>query len=211
MPDYILTYFPVRGRGEAIRLLLADQGIEWKEDEVQISDWVSGKDDRKKNAVFGQLPRFQDGDFVLYQSNSILRYLGTKHGLDGSNGQERALIDMVNSGVEDLRQKYGRLIFFEYETGKEKYLQDLSGQLNLFERILSNNANGSTFIVGNKISYADFNLLNILQCHIDLSPTCLSSFPLLSAYLERLTSRPKLSIYLKSDACMKRPITPKHK
>lgn len=29
--------------------------------------------------VFGQLPQFKDGDFVLYQSNSILRYLARKY------------------------------------------------------------------------------------------------------------------------------------
>ncbi|KAE8588643.1 hypothetical protein XENTR_v10022658 [Xenopus tropicalis] len=211
MPDYALIYFPVRGRAEAIRLLLADQGIDWEEDEVQIADWVSGKDGRKKDAVFGQLPGFRDGDFVLYQSNSILRYLGNKHGLDGSDAHERAVVDMVNSGVEDLRQKYGRFLYFEYETGKDKYLETLPAQLDLFERILSKNANGSAFIVGNKISYADYNLLDTLHCHIDLSPTCLSNYPLLSAYVERLVSRPKLAKYLNSDVCKRRPITPKHK
>ncbi|NP_001082252.1 glutathione S-transferase P 1 [Xenopus laevis] len=211
MPGYVLTYFPVRGRAEPIRLLLADQGISWKEDEVQIPDWFSGKDARKKEAVFGQLPQFQDGDYVLYQSNSILRYLGNKHGLTGANDEERGHIDMVNDGVEDLRQKYGRLIFFEYETGKDKYLKELPSQLDFFERILSKNANGSKFVVGQKISFADYNLLDILQCHLDLCSKSLSAYPLLTAYVERLVARPKISEYLKSDARNKRPITPKHK
>ncbi|KAM4771509.1 glutathione S-transferase P 1-like [Rhinophrynus dorsalis] len=211
MPGYVLTYFPVRGRAEAIRLLLADQGVSWKEDEVQIADWFSGKCDLKKTAVFGQLPRFQDGDFELYQSNSILRYLGRKHGLAGKDDKESALIDMVNDGVEDLRQKFGRLVFFEFETGKEKYLQDLPNHLAPFENILSKNSNGTKFVVGDQISYADYNLLDILQCQLDLSAACLSAYPLLSAYVERFLSRPKLAEYLKSDGRKKRPITPKHK
>ncbi|XP_044155792.1 glutathione S-transferase P 1-like [Bufo gargarizans] len=208
---YTLSYFPIRGRAETIRLLLADQGASWTDEEVQMADWFSGKSEIKKTAVFGQLPKFQHGDFVLYQSNSILRYLGRIFGISGSNNQESALIDMVNDGVEDLRLKYGRLIFFEYETGKEKYIKDLPNQLSAFERILSNNSNGTKFVVGDKISYTDYNLLDILHCHLDLDPKCLTSFPLLSAYVERIASRPKLSEYLKSEKRNKRPITPKHK
>ncbi|KAM4636683.1 glutathione S-transferase P 1-like isoform 2-T2 [Discoglossus pictus] len=211
MPGYVLTYFPVRGRAEAIRLLLSDQGVSWKEDEVQIADWFAGKCDLKKKAVFGQLPQFQNGDFVLYQSNSILRYLGRKHGLNGSNDQETALIDMANDGVEDLRQKFGRLVFFEFETGKEKYIQELPNHLAPFERIISQNSNGTKFLIGNQISYADYNLLDILQCNLDLSATCLSAFPLLAAYVERMVSRPKIVEYLQSDGRKRRPITPKHK
>ncbi|XP_071986531.1 glutathione S-transferase P 1-like [Engystomops pustulosus] len=211
MPEYTLTYFPVRGRAEAIRLLLADQGASWNEVAVQFGDWFSGNSDLKKKAVFGQLPQFQDGDFVLYQSNTILRYLGRVHEISGSNNQESALIDMVNDGVEDLRLKFGRLIFIEYETGKEKYIADLPNHLSAFERILSNNSNGSKFLVGDKISYADYNLLDILHCHLDLDPKSLATFPLLSAYVERIASRPKLCQYLKSEERNKRPITPKHK
>ncbi|XP_073444337.1 glutathione S-transferase P 1-like [Dendrobates tinctorius] len=211
MAEYTLTYFPVRGRAESIRLLLADQGASWTENAIQMADWFSGKSDIKKKAVFGQLPQFQHGDFVLYQSNSILRYLGRVYGISGSSNQESALIDMVNDGVEDLRLKYGRLIFYEYETCKEKYIADLPNHLSAFERILSNNSNGTKFVVGDKISYADYNLLDILQNHLDLDPKCLASFPLLSAYVERVASRPKLSQYLKSEERNKRPITPKHK
>ncbi|XP_071987000.1 glutathione S-transferase P 1-like [Engystomops pustulosus] len=189
----------------------SDFRASWTEDEVQLADWWSGKTDLKKKAVFGQLPRFQHGDFVLYQSNTILRYLGRVHGISGSNNQESALIDMVNDGVEDLRLKYSRLIFIEYETGKEKYIADLPNQLSAFERILSNNSNGTKFVVGDKISYADYNLLDILHCHLDLDPKSLAMFPLLSAYVERIASRPKLCQYLKSEERNKRPITPKHK
>ncbi|XP_077107278.1 glutathione S-transferase P 1-like [Ranitomeya variabilis] len=211
MSELTLTYFPVRGRAEGIRLLLADQWVSWTDNEMLKGTWLSGKNDLKKKAVFGQLPRLQHGDFVLYQTNAILRYLGRIYGINGSNSQESALIDMVNDGVEDLRQKYGYLILFEYETGKEKYIKDLPNHLSAFERILSNNSNGTKFLVGDKISYADYNLLDALHCHLDLDPKCLASFPLLSEYEERVASRPKLSQYLKSEKRNKRPITSKHK
>ncbi|XP_018423191.1 PREDICTED: glutathione S-transferase P 1-like [Nanorana parkeri] len=209
--EIVITYFPVRGRAEALRLLLADQGISWREDEVQMQDWFSGKGDMKKNAVFGQLPRLQDGSFELYQSNSILRYLGRKYGIAGSNEHEKAIVEMVNDGVEDLRMKYYKFYFIENEANKDKYLEEVSKQLCYFEKILSKNGNGTKFLVGDGITYADYNLVDTLQCNLDLSPTCLSAFPLLSAYQERVLKRPKLSEYLKSDGRKRRPITPKHK
>ncbi|XP_030041914.1 glutathione S-transferase P 1 [Microcaecilia unicolor] len=208
MSGYIITYFPLRGRAEAIRLLLADQGAEWKEEVVSEKKWKGGEVDLKKTTVFGQLPQFQDGDFVLYQSNAILRYLGQKYGLYGSNGKEAALIDMVNDGVEDLRHKYEGLVF-RREPDPQKYIEELPNHLGPFERLLSQNSKGSVFIAGRKISYADFSLLHVLQNHLNLAPDCLKSFPLLSAYVERLTSRPKLKVYLESEARINRPIMPK--
>ncbi|KAM3914071.1 glutathione S-transferase P 1-like, partial [Leptodactylus fuscus] len=158
---------------------------------------------------FGQLPQFKDGDFVLYQSNSILRYLGRKYGIAGGNDQESALIDMVNDGVQDLRMKYLQLMFFDLDTGRDKYEADLPNHLSAFEWILSQNSHGPEYVVGDQISYADYNLLDILHVHLALFPACLASFPLLTAFSDRISSRPKLMEYLKSEARKNRPIVPK--
>ncbi|XP_069834893.1 glutathione S-transferase P 2-like [Dendropsophus ebraccatus] len=211
MPGYTLTYFPIRGRAEAIRLLLADQGASWTDDEVGMEDWAAGVRDLKKNAVFGQIPRFLDGNFELYQSNTILRYLGRKYGISGHNEQEIAVIEMINDGVEDLRMNYYKFIFVDNEANKEKFLAELETQLGYFEKILSKNSNGTKFLVGDKVTYADYNLLDTLQCYLDLSPTCLSAFPLLSGYVERMLKRPNLSQYLGSEGRKRRPIIPKSK
>ncbi|KAJ6654150.1 hypothetical protein lerEdw1_007419 [Lerista edwardsae] len=148
---YTITYFPVRGRGEAMRLLLADQGQEWTEDVVTGEMWQKG--DLKKSCVFGQLPRFQDGDFILVQSNAILRHLARNHGLYGQDAKEAALLDQVNDGVEDLRLKYGRLIYQNYENGKAPYIEALPGELRPFENLLTQNDEGKGFIVGKKVRH----------------------------------------------------------
>uniref|UniRef100_G1KCD8 Glutathione S-transferase n=1 Tax=Anolis carolinensis TaxID=28377 RepID=G1KCD8_ANOCA len=201
---YTLTYFPVRGRGEATRMLLADQKQEWTEDVVTGEIWQKG--DLKKSCVFGQVPRFQDGDFVLVQSNAILRHLARNHGLYGQDAREATLLDMVNDGVEDLRVKYARLIYQNYDAGKAEYIEALPAQLRPFENLLAQNDGGKGFIVGKKISFVDYNLLDILQLHLVLAPNCLDSFPLLAAYVQRLNARPHLKTYLESEGRKQRPI-----
>ncbi|XP_062823176.1 glutathione S-transferase P isoform X1 [Anolis carolinensis] len=201
---YTLTYFPIRGRGETTRMLLADQKQEWSEDVVTREIWQKG--DLKKSCVFGQVPRFQDGDFVLVQSNAILRHLARNHGLYGQDAREATLLDMVNDGVEDLRVKYSRLIYQNYEAGKAEYIEALPAQLRPFENLLAQNDGGKGFIVGKKISFVDYNLLDILQLHLVLAPNCLDSFPLLAAYVQRLNARPHLKTYLESEGRKQRPI-----
>ncbi|KAM5140879.1 glutathione S-transferase P [Mantella aurantiaca] len=204
MPEYTMIYFDVRGRSEAARMLMADQGVEWKEEVVSFDTWTKG--DLKKEAVFGQLPAFKDKAFTLYQSNAILRHLARNHDLYGKTPIEAAEIDMVNDGVEDLRLKYVRLIYQNYDNGKADYLKALPADLCHFERILAKNNGGKGFIVGKQISFADYNLVDLLRNHQVLSPDSLSSAPLLSAYVTRISSRPKLEAFLSSDVHKKRPI-----
>ncbi|KAF5900733.1 glutathione S-transferase P, partial [Clarias magur] len=140
----IITYFAVRGRCGALRIMLSDLGQDWKENVVSFEDWMKG--DLKSTCVFGQLPKMQDGDLVLYQSNTFLRHLGRKHGAYGKNDHEAALIDMYNDGVEDLRMKYIRLIYQDYDTGKDAYIKDLPNHLSKFEAPLQKSKSG--FLVG---------------------------------------------------------------
>uniref|UniRef100_A0A4X1T0S7 glutathione transferase n=1 Tax=Sus scrofa TaxID=9823 RepID=A0A4X1T0S7_PIG len=204
MPSYTIVYFPARGRCEAMRMLLADQGQSWKEEVVTKETWLQGP--LKATCLYGQLPKFQDGDLTLYQSNAILRHLGRSLGLYGKDLQEAALLDMVNDGVEDLRRLCGHLIRHNYEEDKARYVEELPGHLRPFETLLSQNQGGQAFIVGSQISFADYNLLDLLLSHQVLVPSCLDAFPLLSAYVARLSARPKLKAFLASPEHVNRPI-----
>ncbi|XP_069089183.1 glutathione S-transferase P 1-like isoform X2 [Pleurodeles waltl] len=208
MTQYTITYFNIHGRSGAMRYLLADQGCEWKEDKFSFQDWNDGKVELKKTAIFGQLPMFADGDFILFQSNAILRYLGRKHDLYGKNNKEAALIDMANDGVEDLREKIYKCLTQEWKTNKEKYLEELPNHLRNFERLLSQSSSG--FIIGSTVSFADYNLLDILLFHLFIAPDCLNSFPRLKAFKEKMESRPKLKAFLQSNEHKTRPFLPEN-
>ncbi|XP_072826528.1 glutathione S-transferase P isoform X5 [Vicugna pacos] len=148
MPPYTIFYFPTRGRCEAMRMLLADQGQSWKEEVVTKETWLQSP--LKASCLYGQLPKFQDGDLTLYQSNAILRHLGRSLGLYGKDQREAALVDMVNDGVEDLRRHCGHLIHHSCEEGKAQYVQELPRHLKPFETLLSQNQGCKAFIVGDQ-------------------------------------------------------------
>ncbi|XP_052471482.1 glutathione S-transferase P [Carassius gibelio] len=202
MAPYTLTYFPVKGRCGALKMILADNGQQLKENLVSIEEWMKG--DMKGSCLFGQLPKFEDGDLVLYQSNAMLRHVGRKHGAYGKNDCEASLIDMMNDAVEDLRLKYIKLIYQEYDTGKEAYCKDLPKHLKPFESILSKNKSG--FLVGDQISFADYNLFDLLLNHKVLCSSSLDSFPALKSYVDKIAARPKIKALLECENFKKLPI-----
>nr|WEM32060.1 glutathione S-transferase pi [Mylopharyngodon piceus] len=202
MAPYTLTYFAVKGRCGALKIMLADKEQQLKENLVTFDEWMKGE--IKASCVFGQLPKFQDGDLVLYQSNAMLRHLGRKHGAYGKNDCEASLIDMMNDGVEDLRLKYIKMIYQEYETGKEAFIKDLPNQLKPFEAVLAKNKSG--FLVGDQISFADYNLFDLLLNFKVLCSTSLDSFPELKSYVDKIAARPKVKALLECDDFKKLPI-----
>ncbi|KAK0143650.1 Glutathione S-transferase P [Merluccius polli] len=201
MPPYTITYFPVKGRSGVIRIMLADKGEELKDIMVG-DDWQTGP--LKAECVFGQVPKFEDGNLVLFQSNAILRHLGRVHGAYGKDNTEAALIDMMNDGVEELRSKYVKLIYQEYDTGKDAYIKDLPKILCNFEKFMAQTNTG--FLVGDKVSYADYNLFDILLNHLVLQPCCLKGFPTLDDFVKKMSARPLIKAYLNSEDYKKLPI-----
>ncbi|CAL1538374.1 unnamed protein product [Lymnaea stagnalis] len=197
MGKYQLIYFNVKGRGEAIRLLFKDNGIAYEEincGENWLKEW-------KPQMQFGQVPALKDNDFLLVQTNAILRHLGRKHGLYGNNEQEASLIDMINDGIEDLRVKYLTLIYKNYENGKDIYIAELPAQLQPFEKLLSENGAEKTgCCVGNKRSFADYNLFDLLDINQVLAPKCLDDFPTLTAYYQLQLARPGIADHRESES-----------
>uniref|UniRef100_UPI00358FDC07 glutathione S-transferase P n=1 Tax=Myxine glutinosa TaxID=7769 RepID=UPI00358FDC07 len=205
MSNFKITYFACRGRCTAIKMILSDQGMTWEDETFSsLSEWQTSE--TKKKAAFGQLPAFTDGDFTMYQSNAILRYLARKFDLYGSNDKDAALIDMLNDGVEDLRMKYLKMIYTNYEEGKADFVKSLSVELDYFEKLLGKNQDGKFCLVGKKISFADYNLFDLLNIIEVLQPGTLRPFALLFAFAARIASRPQISKFLGSDNHRKLPI-----
>ena len=72
-----LTYFELRGRGEAIRLILHAQQVDFHDHRVHDSgEWRT----QQAATAFGRLPVYESGTLVLCESQAILRHLGRAAG-----------------------------------------------------------------------------------------------------------------------------------
>lgn len=199
---YKLVYFPVKGRAQALRYLCADNDIELNVELCQMEGWAA----MKPKVTFGQLPVLFDGDFEIAQSNAILRHIARKHGLYGSNEREMTLIDMINDQQEDTRLSYVKLIYQEYETGKENYIKSLPDKLALFEKVLKMNNDGTGFFVGKQQSFVDYQIFDLLDNLQILSPGCLDAFPLIKAFYGRMAARERITKLRNSEEFKKMPI-----
>ncbi|KAL4232740.1 Glutathione S-transferase P [Mactra antiquata] len=202
MSSYKFYYFQVRGRGECIRLLLADNNVDYEEIDVapDLETWVK---EWKGKMPFGQAPLLQDGDLELAQSMAILRHLGRKIGRSGASIEDRAKLDMITEHVEDIRNGYVKMIYTNYEDGKDDYIKELSGKLKPLDTLLQKW--GSDFIT-QSIAFADYNLFDLLDIHLTLSPSCLDDFSTLRKFYEKVLNRPRIKEYRESDGFKSRPI-----
>jgi len=196
MGEITLHYFPIRGRGEAIRLLLEVTGTPYRE---AFPKWP----DHKPNCVFGQLPELIDGDLALYQSMAIYRHVARRTNTFGKNIKEAAIIDMIIEGESEWRNEYTDVNYSEgahkdYNNDIKDYISKcLPGKLTIFEKILATNHGGHGWFVGNEVSAADPIMYEILDIHHTLSPTCLDGSTLLKAFRERFEALPKVADYIK--------------
>jgi len=92
-----LLYFPVRARGEAIRMLHAIADKPLNDERVTFEQW--GAEGIKQKQPLGQIPTYTCDQGVMVMSNSIARYLAKKFGMMGENLWEEALNDMVQEAT----------------------------------------------------------------------------------------------------------------
>ena len=157
-PPPTLNYFDARGRGEAIRLAFADNGVKFKENAFSSELWGKERDDGLKaiwtaagRLPFGQVPLLTDGDydtrgnwtsFELVQSHAILRYIGRRGSWDGlrytpgyyesPDRRVLAAIDMAADGTEDVRKQLSAIKYAEEPDAAKhkKYRAWFTGEAN---------------------------------------------------------------------------------
>ncbi|KAF2179033.1 glutathione S-transferase [Zopfia rhizophila CBS 207.26] len=194
-PTYELLYWPtIPGRGEFIRLAFEAAGVSYKDVGNEKKDGINAvlacKDESLTIDSDGNPPAFappalripgegKDGkSLVLYQTPSILSYLGERLGLAGGDEAEKhwvmshALTALdFNNEAHDTHHPIASAKY--YEEQKEEALkkaQDfrevrIPKFFGFFERVLKGNegSGGGKYLVGGKLSYADTTLWQVLD------------------------------------------------
>jgi len=193
--DFVLYYFPARGRAELARFIFAEAKVPYTN--KLVADWEKEKVEGLADGTlpFGQVPRLTNGKVSLVQSNAIARYLARKFNLYGSNSTEHALVDQWIDTAEDIRSKIGRLLFGPPdEKIHAEYVPWAEALLGNIEKAVVRN--GSKYIVGNQLTVADLALFDVLEKQALKFPELLSKFPALKAHFTLVSSRPNLAAYL---------------
>jgi len=193
-----LYYFDFPGRGESIRLLLTHANVQFEDVRIPLGpEWFKWKG----KFELGQVPvlEIEPGKF-LTQSYAIMEYLGAKYGYLPKNYAKLYNCIFVMNTMEDMIVKAGNAFYpppvrFTSEEGRKEIIEKIKnteGKLffGAIEKKLKENCT-QDFIVGHKLSIADFYLMGMLKHLYSNEPTkalfqpIIESFPLLKSYFEK--------------------------
>nr|CDS21012.1 glutathione S transferase Mu 1 [Echinococcus granulosus] len=197
----VLAYWDIKGLGERSRLLLKYVGVEYDDKQYTFGPaptldrnaWLSEK--FSLGLDFPNLPYYIDGDFKLTQSGAILEYIADRHGMIPNCKKRRAVLHMLQCEVFDLQMSFGDVCYSaDWEKLKPGFMETLAQKLTNFEAFLDE----KVWLTGEKISYPDFSLCEVLIELKKFEPTCLQKYPKLQAYLTRFENLPQLKDYIAS-------------
>jgi len=154
MVEYRLHYFPVHGRGDPLRLMLAHAKADWEDCIMQ--DWAN----QKPNFPGGAMPclELKDGT-KLGQSAAIGNYLGRKLGYLSSDPLQAYENDAI---IQYLMDRYEGIILPAYGTfkdeaeQKEKQVKAIEEEFPKLMTNLDEWLKEDKFLLGDKLSVCDF-------------------------------------------------------
>jgi glutathione S-transferase len=224
--SYQLYYWPtIQGRGEFVRLLLEDTGVDYvdvarlpKEEGGGVAAIFSVLKEQGALSPLSPLapPILRVGDLLIAQTANILQYLAQKHGLCptdeagavGANQLQLTIADFVGEIHNTHHPIATSLIYEEQKEAAEQYAklfieQRMPKFLGYFERVLEKNVAGeSRYLVGGEHSYVDLSMFQLLEGLAYAFPQSLgklqSKLPALSALRIRVSERPKIAAYRRS-------------
>uniref|UniRef100_A0A8C5M111 glutathione transferase n=1 Tax=Leptobrachium leishanense TaxID=445787 RepID=A0A8C5M111_9ANUR len=205
----ILGYWDIRGLTNPIRLLLEYTETPYEEKlyvsgeapNFDLSQWLDEKE--TLGLDFPNLPYLIDGDVKLTQSNTILRYIASKHGMCGDTEKEKLYVSLIENQTMDFRMGLVSITYNpQFETLKGPYLEKLPIALQRISKFLGDRQ----WFAGDKITFVDFVVYDVLDQHHMLEPTCLQNFQNLQDFITRFEALPSIVAYMKSPRFIKTPI-----
>lgn len=185
MADYELHYWPgIQGRGEFVRLALEATGTPY----LDVARDAPSHDGGGEAALIRRLrdpanptpsfapPFLVHGDIVIGQTAAILLYLGPRLDLAGRNERESlwahqlqlTIADAV-AEAHDTHHPISVLLYYEDQKdtallrAKDFREHRIPKYLGWFEEVLQRNPAGDTHLVGERLSYADLSLFQLVE------------------------------------------------
>jgi glutathione S-transferase len=217
---YQLYYWDgMPGRGEFIRLALEEAGADY----VDIAREPGGTaammeimESRTEPYIPFAPPFLKDGDVIIPQVANILFYLGPKLGLAPkdealryvANGLQLTITDFL-AEIHNTHHPIAVSLYYEQQKDAAKaysnaFLKErLPKFLRYFERVLQQNPHGTEQIVGDRLSYVDLSLFQVIEGLLYAFPRAMKGYeqkyPALAAIHAAVPERPNIKRYLASE------------
>jgi glutathione S-transferase len=221
---YQLYYWDgIQGRGEFVRLSLEEAGADYVDvtrgsahDGLGTSAMMKIMQSRTEPHVPFAPPFLKDGDLIISHVANILMYLGPRLGLapeeEGlrhvAHGLQLTITDLV-AEVHDTHHPIAVSLYYEdqKEAAKARASEFIDNRipkfLGYFERVLQQNPQGTKHIIGNRLTYVDLSLFQVVEGLNYAFPRAMAHFatryPALSALHDAVGKRPNIARYLKSE------------
>ncbi|KAK4528454.1 hypothetical protein GAYE_SCF56G6397 [Galdieria yellowstonensis] len=211
--EYVLTYFPIRGRAEHIRLLLEDCKIPYRQNLIANENWkqLKARGPETGEIPFAQLPVLHEAGTSLYlaQSGAIARHLARRHHKYGQNELEASLADMLYDTASDIRQVYRDFIFDEnWQAKRESFVSNASNRFALLEKFMS--SRNTPYLAGQDTTFADYHLLEVIHIIQRVQSDIIRPYSWLQSFCQKMESRPNIAEYLKSSRRFEKPVPLPH-
>lgn len=199
-----LHYYGAQGRGQQIRWVLAEGGIEWEDESAPFPPTPELK--VKWQNIGGNtttnVPMLEMDGRVYTQSSAVLRVAGRKGGLMPVDEYQQYQVDNVIAAVEDYRSEGYKVIFPalmgnpDTEANLVFKTETLPRHFGNLERLLGDN----DFFVGDAPTIADMTTFDVLNNFgFNIFPSTKESFPKLLAFYDRIAARPNIAAYMASE------------
>lgn len=219
---YELYYWPtIQGRGELIRLALEEAGVEYadvarergKDRGVRaLTRFLEGRDIARPPFA---PPFLKAGRLVIGQTAAILLFLGGRHGLTPRDEAGRLFTHQLQltladflAEIHDTHHPIAAGLYYEEQKPEAlrraaDFTQNrLPKFLRYFDRLLGRNVRGERWLTGNRLTYADLSLFQIvagLQFAFPHAATAaLRRHRRLLDLHRRVQERPRIAAYLAS-------------
>ncbi len=217
---YELYYWPsIQGRGEFVRLALEEAGASYT-DVARIGAGESAMmrllDGTKVERPPFAPPFLKAGKLLIGQTANILLYLGARHRLAPAAEAGRLWAHQLQLTVADLVQEVhdthhpiASSLYYEDQKPEAKrraadFLENRAPKyLGYFETVLARNKNGRGHLIGNRLTYPDLSLFQIVAGLRYAFPRAMARLEKkhrrVTALHDAVAARPRIAAYLGSD------------
>jgi glutathione S-transferase len=222
MTDYELYYWPdIQGRGEFVRLALEAAAAPYRDVAREpakgggvkpMMQLMSGN--AMEHVPFAP-PFLKAGSLLIGQTANILMFLGARHDLAPSDEAGRLWANQLQLTVADFvveihdtHHPIASGLYYEDQLEEAKrrskdFLQTRAPKFfHYFERTLASNKAGSLHLIGDRLTYPDLSLFQIVAGLRYAFPRAMAALekelPLTVALHDRVKAHPKIAAYLAS-------------